>query len=534
MLFKQHNQEPTPSSLQPKTVVLTVYSILTTLVIGYLMQSHHSHDFLHHHGHDHPHDKTCKPQPPAMPIRAVTNPEEFVTTIQGATSRYPMSFGNTLPLVARPFGMTHWAPKTDDGDGSWFFHSNDYQFYGIRATHQPSPWIGDYGYFTVTAALGEMKSWSGYTPKKSRFSPYYFNASLEVYCTNQSCTTMEVTATTHGSAMRVKFPPYSVYNPIQQMRYVMIDLDGGVTTNMVNTTALWLKAPQCQSDSKNFGLYAYIQTSRPFQYSTQNVGGKTYTVLQFDFFANDVTLWIGTSLISPSQAQTNLISQSLFRPFDALVAESKAVWNKHLSRVSVTSVGSYSDPTTKLTTFYSCMYRASLFPRSIAEYDARGNQIHYSPYDSTGSVYPGELSTDSGFWDAYRAVYPWFNLAYPERATSVINGWLNAFKEGGWIPQWSSPGYRGSMVGTMSDVTIADAIVKNLPGINYTLAYQAIRKDAFFQGDGVGGRLGLNDYIRLGYIPYVSGGLDQITSRSLNYMHADYAISQAAQKLGYY
>lgn len=464
-------------------------------------------------------------------------PEELVVTTQGGNSRRSMSNGNTLPLVSQPYGQTYWAPKTDDGDGSWWFHSSDYQFYGIRATHQPSPWIGDYGYATFTAALGTMYAWSGYNPHWSSFAPYYFNASLEVYCTAQGCLTLEVTATTHCAVIRLRFPPYDPNATFPQTRYAMVDLDG-VTVQQVGPSTMHYIATQNQGGGRvpsDFGMNYVVQSSVPFSGAPQQskVGGKTFSTMQFDNSVTEVTLWVGGSLISYDQASLNLQRQVQGLSFDTVMASSKQVWNRHLSRVEVLSVGNYEDPDTMLRTFYSCLYRASLFPRSLAEVDASNKTVHYSPYFPTGGVFPGELATDSGFWDAYRALYPWLNVAYPERAGTQISGWLNAYQEGGWVPQWSSPGYRGSMVGTMSDVTIADAIVKGIAGFDVNVAYQAIRKDAFVDGGGVSqGRAGLADYIRLGYVPTAAtNAVSETVSRSLNYMQADFAISQAAKIL---
>lgn len=141
-----------------------------------------------------------------------------------------------------------------------------------------------------------------------------------------------------------------------------------------------------------------------------------------------------------------------------------------------------------------------------------------------------------GFWDAFHTVYPLHTLLNVNELGVMIQGWLNAYTEGNWLPKWASPGYRGSMVGTMGDVSLADAIVKNIPGFNRTLAYEAIRKDAFIvpSSDESGlGRECLESYVRHGYIS-VTAGCDQLVSRTLNYYQSDYAISQAANELEYY
>merc|ERR1719195_1394459 len=129
--------------------------------------------------------------------------------------------------------------------------------------------------------------------------------------------------------------------------------------------------------------------------------------------------------------------------------------------------------------FYTGLYRALLFPRRLDEIDSTGKVVHYSPYDPQGGIHDGVLVTDNGLWDTFRTVYPLLALAYPEEAGLIMAGWLNAFREGGWLPEWSSPGYRSCMVGTYLDVTIADAVLKGLTGIVHELAWKALAKDSF-------------------------------------------------------
>ena len=128
---------------------------------------------------------------------------------------------------------------------------------------------------------------------------------------------------------------------------------------------------------------------------------------------------------------------------------------------------------------------------------------HWSPYD--GQVHEGIGVTDNGFWDTFRTVYPLLTLAYPKELGEIISGWLNAFKTGGWLPKWASPSYRDSMIGTYADVTIADAIVKDISGFDQSLAWEAIKKDAFSSPsdpkDTSKGKFGLQVYNALGYVP---------------------------------
>ena len=274
--------------------------------------------------------------------------------------------------------------------------------------------------------------------------------------------------------------------------------------------------------------------------------------------ADELTIRVGTSFLSAELAALTRERQLGARSFDEVADEARRAWRETLSAVEVLEVGDGHRPAQTsglLTGFYTSLYRGALFPRLLSETDADGQEVHYSPYAtsragapsadarhggrSSGTACaprPGPVATDSGFWDAYRAVYPQLSLLYPAQLGRLVQGWVNAYVEGGWLPSWASPGYRGSMVGSMGDVTLADAIVKRIPGFNVTLAYEAIRKDAFVAPSAAErerGREGLDEYVRHGYIPsdarpYVS----EEVSRSLNYYLSDFAISRAAEALG--
>lgn len=170
-----------------------------------------------------------------------------------------------------------------------------------------------------------------------------------------------------------------------------------------------------------------------------------------------------------------------------------------MKRVNVIDPGDTSEKATRyLTIFYTGLYRALTFPRRIDEIDENGKMVHYSPYDPHGGVFSGPLVTDNGFWDTYRTVYPLLSLLYPDHLGIITQGidlrvlisffkslnfffssagWLNAFKEGGWLPTWASPGYRNCMVGTFADVVISDAIVKDVKGFDLRVAIEALKKD---------------------------------------------------------
>jgi putative alpha-1,2-mannosidase len=356
----------------------------------------------------------------------------------------------------------------------------------------------------------------------------------------------------HGAVLRFTYPPPAVnawdagWN---QTRRVLVSMDSGagaLAQPGVDADGLLTLTGTSVANSggvpADFGHYFYATLgggadgASPVTPLSAAVSRDGALFAYFDFdpqqaATNTLTLRIATSLISPSQAQANHAAEVAGVAFGAAVAAAKAAWHTELSRVTIVDAGAAWPPATAAayaTTFYSSLYRASKFPRALWELESgTGAPIHWSPY--TNKVEPGVFSTDQGFWDAYRSTYSLLALWRPDRFALQMEGWLNAWREGGWVPQWSSPGYRGSMTGTMSDVTMSEAIVK-LPWcgtaaaaaagfcVNASALYAASRQNAFVPPVGTPeGRECLLEYAALGYVPS-DGGCDAVVSRTLNYL----------------
>ncbi len=506
---------------------------------------------------------------------------DHVNVLAGSDSKYDFSHGSTIPMVTRPWGFNAWVPQTNVDDNMWWFHPRERRYYGLRCTHQPSPWINDYGQFLIHATLPNTCTdcptgdnakiiGSGYNPKSkdTTFSPTYFKTNLMAFDTS-----LEFTSSSHAGIMRVHFPAPTV----------PVDAAGNPTNtlgpDMTRRISIVLNGGSDFSEVKNYNGATYLTG-----YSTKNSGGvppsspfkhhfavgifagkngdkpvtprmthanNEWAYADFDTDVQNLTLRIGTSFISAEQALLNLEREAgTGVSFEQMQQDGEKEWEQQLSKMQVQSVGqAYSEQQQKdlKEVFYTASYRASIFPRQLSEIDATGKEVHWSPYtfaanpSNPSNVFDGPISTDSGFWDAFITIYPLHSLVNRDiLGPKMLQGWLNAYKEGGWLPKWASPGYRQGMVGTMADVTFADAIVKNIPGLDQPLAYEAIRKNAFESPpEGVQGigRVCLNPYIKHGYIPNDSpmttgGNCYEVTSRTLNYQQSDWAVAQAAKKLG--
>jgi predicted alpha-1,2-mannosidase len=451
-----------------------------------------------------------------------------------AADGFSNSNGNTLPQVKRPWGFNDWAPQTyspgvrDPDHVNWWFRRSDRDFHGMRCTHQPSPWIGDYSYFLLQPHLSQNPGALKYDPEqpsRSIFRPHFFESSL-LDPESGHMINFEITPTNHAAAVRVQVPPGVAGGSL-----ALLASDGVVEANSDNTITGYtsIRTGGAPDDWKLF----YIL--KPLSGNDTVIARKSEGILEwhssasFDFKRGSAPAQfaIATSFISLDQAKLNLQHEIGSKTFDQVKQEGRTIWNDSLSRITVKAQDSVQE-----SVFYTNLWKSMLFPRFLHEVDESGKEVHKSPYND--QVLEGKVVTDSGFWDSYTTVYPLQSVAFPEIFGNMVEGWINSYKEAGWLPTWPSPGQRVSMVGTMGDVSLADAIAKKswgyLEGFNSSEAYAAIRKDAFDAPSSGFGREGLSNYIELGYVP--SDAASESVSRTLNYYVADAAIARAAEILG--
>ncbi len=447
---------------------------------------------------------------------------EYVNPLQGTNSTPLFSRGNTLPIVAMPFGMAHWTLQSSDQPG-WFFQPQDERLQGIRCTHQLSPWLGDYGYATILPFSGDASPEpssraSSYRSGELQISPHLLRLRLMRY----RCW-LELTPSEHGAAMRFTFQDDSPHG-------VFLDLPGDDAEIEYDSASGFIRALTRQNEGgvqPGFAAYYVLKSDTPIaRVEVKETKKHRVAVVHFaSAKGGPIQMRIGTSFISFDQASENLKAEIGEKPFEDLVHEAATVWEETLGRVRLEGATE-----TQLRTFYSCLYRTLLFPRMWHEKDAAGKIVHRSPYN--GNVEAGVLFADHGYWDDYHAWYPMMSLLYPERLSQILEGWVNALKEGGWFPQFPCPGYRGAMTGSLIDSVFADAVAKGLTGFDLHSAYLGLKKHATQKGDpdkGYG-RVGIEQYLKLGYVPsdLMGGGAAQ----TLDFAYGDFCIAQVARAAG--
>nr|WP_319267764.1 GH92 family glycosyl hydrolase [uncultured Draconibacterium sp.] len=459
---------------------------------------------------------------------------DLVNPLMGTDSEFKLSNGNTYPAIARPWGMNFWTPQTGRMGDGWGYTYDSYKIQGFKQTHQPSPWINDYAAFSLMPVTGELKfkgaeraSW--FSHKAEVAQPHYY----KVYLADYDVTT-EFTPTDRAVSFRFTFPE-------NDESYILLDaFDGGSMVKIIPEERKIIG--YCQNNHggvpANFKNYFVAVFDKDFEvvktWKDENlqesaeaqsfhVGGIVGFTTQK---GEEVNVKLASSFISAEQAELNLSREIGNKSFEAIKAEGEQIWEKELGRIKVEG-GSEAEQKT----FYSCLYRTLLFPRKFYEFDADNNIVHYSPYN--GEVLPGYMFTDNGFWDTFRAVFPFFTLMYPDLNSQIMEGLVNTYKESGWLPEWASPGHRGCMIGSNSASLIADSYLKGIRGYDIETLYEAMIKNTKGHMETVEsvGRFGAEYYNKLGYVPY-NVGINENTARTLEYAYADYCIWKLAQELG--
>ncbi len=471
----------------------------------------------------------------AMAAEPADDPVAFALPLMGTDSSHQLSAGNVYPAIARPWGMNFWTPQTGKiGDG-WCYTYSANKIAGIKQTHQPSPWINDYGQFAVLPVTGkrvfsqeDRASW--FSHKAEQALPHYYRVYLADYDT-----TVEVTPTERAALFRVTYPEtdqaYVVIDAFDKGSYVKVipgqrKVVGWTTRNSGGVPA-------------NFKNYFVLVFDQPFvsasvwsdkelkegvlELADNHVGA----LVRFKAAARGdrVHFRVASSFISPEQAELNL-KELGDDAFDTLCEKGRQAWNGALGRIAVE--GGTLDQTR---VFYTCLYRSLLFPRALWETDASGRVVHYSP--STGEVKPGYYYTDTGFWDTFRSLFPLLNFLYPSVNAKMAAGLEACVRESGWLPEWASPGHRDCMVGNNSASVVADAWLSGVRGgYDIHALYEAVVHGAENAHPAIPsvGRAGAKEYLELGYVPR-DIGINESAARTLEYAYADWCVWKLAVAL---
>ncbi|MHC0445846.1 GH92 family glycosyl hydrolase [Flavobacterium sp. 3-218] len=460
------------------------------------------------------------------------DPVEYVNPLMGTQSLHNLSNGNTYPAVCRPWGMNFWTPQTGKMGDGWAYTYTAEKIRGFKQTHQPSPWMNDYGQFSIMPVTGklafaedERASWFSHKAEVSK--PYYYS----VYLADHDVTT-EITTTERAAHFQITFPE-------NEKSSIIIDaFDKGSYIKIIPSENKIIGYTTRNSGGvpQNFKNYFVLLFDKKFEANStwlnkdlaadklESEGNHVGAVIGFKTKKGEkVNVKVASSFISFEQAELNLKELGT-ATFEETVLQSKAEWNKVLGKITVEDTN-----TDQLKTFYSCLYRTVCFPQKQYEIDKDGKIVHYSPYN--GKVLPGYMYAGTGFWDTFRALYPLLNLVYASINKEMQEGLINDYKEGGFLPEWSSPGFRNVMVGNNSASVVSDAYIKGLRGYDINTLYEALLHGANNEGplEAVG-RKGVEYYNTLGYVPY-DVKINENAARTLEYAYDDFTIWKLAKAL---
>ena len=465
---------------------------------------------------------------------ANTEPVDMVNPLTGTLSKFELSTGNNYPVIALPWGMNFWTPQTGkNGDGWQYTYTAD-KIRGFKQTHQPSPWMNDYGMFSLMPITGEAvfdeeKRASWFSHKAEIAKPYYYR----VYLADYDITT-EIAPTERAAMFRFTFPQeemsYVVLDAYDRGSYVQIQPEknrivgyttrnsGGVTKDFKNWFII-------DFGSRSFDYTSVTDSKEIFTDRKELKDNHTGAIVGFRTGHRDViTARVASSFISLEQAERNL-NELGKKSFDEIASDGRKIWNDVLGRIQVEG-GSEE----QMRTFYSCLWRSLHFPRRFYEIDDKGNPIHYSPYN--GQILPGYLFADTGVWDTFRCLFPFLNLVYPSMNEEMQAGLVNAYLESGYLPEWSSPGHRDCMIGQNSASVVADAYIKGIRVANQDKLWDAVTYGAHHHLDrSASGRVGHDYYDRLGYVP-CNVGIGQNVARTLEYAYNDWSIYTLGKAMG--
>lgn len=464
----------------------------------------------------------------------VQNAVDFVQPLMGSDSDHGLSTGNTYPAIAMPWGMNFWVPQTGKMGDGWQYTYAAKKIRGLKQTHQPSPWINDYGQFSLMTVVGkpvfdEEQRASWFSHKAEKATPYYYSVYLADYDV-----TAELCPTERAALMAFTFPKtdsaHVVIDAFDKGSYIKILPDqrkvvgfstrnsGGVPANFRNYFVIEF--------DHDFDAVLSVKDGE-YQEGHEQEGNHVGAIISFKIGkrGEKVQARVASSFISEEQAWLNI--QELGQAdMEQLCQQGRNRWNEVLGKIEVED-----ENIDHLRTFYSCLYRSVLFPRAFYEKNSVGEIVHYSPYN--GTVQKGYMFTDTGFWDTFRCLFPLLNLMYPSVNEKIQDGLANTYKESGFLPEWASPGHRGCMVGNNSASVVADAYLSGLRGYDVETLWQAVVHGANAVHPEVNstGRYGYEYYNKLGYVPY-DVKINESVARTLEYAYDDWCIYQFGKALG--
>ena len=435
-----------------------------------------------------------------------------------------------------PYGFIQLGPTSIPQSWDWVsgYHVSDSTVIGFPHTHLSGTGIGDLHDINVMPVVGEVTYsrgdassyktglWSYSNRSKEVVTPGYYRTHLSRYNVD-----VELTAT-----KRVGFHKYTFLG--NESPAIVFDMvNGGCwdkTTEAVirvvnDSTVSGYRYSKGWADDQR--VFFRAEFSRKFdnvefivndsvKEGDMAKGAQLFARVNFAAGNQEpVYMKVALSPTSEEGAQLNMQTELSGWDFEKTIADAKAAWNKELNKVKV-----YTTDEASKKIFYTSLYHTLFAPSEFC--DVNGDY-----YGADKQMHKGEFVNYTTFslWDTYRAAQPLMTILHPEKMSDVINTMLHIHQQQGKLPVWHLMGCETNcMVGNPGVPVVADAILKDIKGFDTELAFKALKESSMLPERGMEHR------IEYGFIP--ADKMTEAIAYDMEYAIADWAVAQAAQKLG--
>lgn len=436
------------------------------------------------------------------------------------------SHGHVFPGAAYPFGMVQLSPDNGDQGWDWVagYHYSSNTIAGFSHTHLSGTGIGDWCDISVlpladtngaTAPL--IKIPFSHDQEKAR--PGYYEVQLSNKVKAQLTTTERV------GYHRYQFPGNKGWLRFDMGFAINWDAPLAANLQLLNDSTLvgyrlstgWAKNQRVYFAARFSKAVTHSRYLNLEEFSDGKAIGKQSKVL-LEFETGNVPLQVRVAISSVgTEGALAALNETAGLSFDAVDQLATAAWEKELKKIEIQTTNKEL-----ATSFYTALYRTCIAPVLLSDKDGR-----YSNHDGkiAQSLNEQPKYTIFSLWDTFRALNPLYTFTQPEKVPVFINSMLSFYRDNGLLPVWDISSWEANtMTGYHAIPVIADAILKNIPGFDVNLAYEAMKASAHQQ------QRGTPEYIRFGYLPQDKHGWS--VTITLEYAFDDYCIAQVAKKLG--
>lgn len=463
---------------------------------------------------------------PAGKFTSYVNPFIGTGAVEGGLS------GNNYPGATVPFGMVQLSPDTDQAP-DWYnasgYNYNDSVIHCFSHTRLSGTGASDLIDIALFPTTGNATS-SRFSHHDEAASPGFYRVRLA-----DEGIDAELTATTHVGVHRYTYPQGA-------QRNIILDLDHSANKGSWNRRVVqsqirrtgpsriegyrvitgWAKLRKIYfvaDFSEEITDLELTDGDTPRRGASVVNGCALKARIGFSSANRPVTVKVALSGVSAANAAMNMDAEAPHFDFNRYAADADARWDKELGRIEATG-----DPE-KLTTFYTALYHTMIQPNTFSDV----NGEYMTPVYTVGHVPEGDTQyTTFSLWDTYRGAHPLYSLLMPQLNASFVNSMLRHYKDYGYLPVWHLWGQDNyCMIGNHAIPVIADAVLRDIPGIDHDLAYEAVRNSSL--------QPHLNSpfdvWEHYGYMPETLQS--QSVSITLEMAYDDWCVAQMARKLGH-